>query len=1290
MTSGRRKRKLSVLSIILVLSLVLSLFGNIGMKQVRADGYESFTLYYQYEGSETLYVNIWSWNGIGLSSDTVYSDNDPMGWGKELGILQAVEGNTGWYSVTFDILDASADDGFTIYAGSEAGKLIEFDNNWNNTSDYEVLVSGDFDAYAYTADGVTSDLEKAGLNFGSGDEDGYSDGKLVNGDFSEKDTGWTFAWPESISDECVSYKTDEWLTDPENQFIQMTYYPADSTEAADVSVYQYVKNLSGSFKVSLDYMSDADVTVPVTLYVQDSNGGIITSTDLPVCSGWNVWDTVETEDFDIPEDGIIQIRIEGKFLQQYVNIDSVVLQDMSTPAEERIFDLDTEVSEYDPVKSDIYLEKVDLMNDFATGFDLSSYLSIKESDATYKDKDGYELSDEEFFDYLAQNGVNYVRVRCWVDPTDGEGHTYGGGNCTVETVKEIGRLATDAGMRVLVDFHYSDFWTDPGKQTSPKAWADLELAERAATLKQYTIDSLQEILDAGVDVGMVQIGNETINGICGVTSVSDMCELFKAGSEGVQEIEKENGTQIMIVIHVTNPEKGNCVTWAKNLQNNAVVYDVLATSYYPYWHGTLENLYSQLDTVASTYGKYVMVAETSYVHTLEDGDGHENTESEGKLDIDTFDYEISPQGQALAIRSVTNVVASIPDHKGIGVFWWEPAWIPVQHYDPNADNAAEVLAKNKDIWENIGSGWATSYAADYDKDVGEWYGGSSVDNEGVFDFDGQALENVAIFNMIRGGTTAEDYLLEIKDAEAEFEEGEDIVLPGTVSVVMASGKSEEAEVIWDEDAVLEAKESGVGKYVISGKVTYKDEDFAVLCNLTIKPYNYLINPGVEDEDMTMWNISASYLGRKADSSNTRSGSYTMHFWDGTSAEFEVNQKIKLEQGCYKAGTFFEGADLGDDAELTFFVKVGDGELMEVPFEAKGWQVWQNPEIDWFYVPEDDTEVTIGAKLTNGAGGAWGAFDDWYVYSAEQEEKELTAVHDIHRIGTREDVIYTFSLNDETEIADIMIGGERPDAEDYTIEIQDGTATLTIKADALSELGCGGVDSSKQYFVLVVVKGINYTGDLHVEYWRFKDVTNPKSWYFDSVRIMNEMGIMTGDPLGEGEIQTTFRPNDSITRAEFATLLYGMNTAITGSAGEIYGDSPFTDVTNKDAYYYEPCIWAYENGIVVGKNGKDGSLIFDRKSNITRVEMAQMLRAYAETMGMEPEYDENMDFSDYADGASVKGWKKAPMSFAVTYGLISGNEDKETGAVTLDCSSSATRAMTAAIVYRFIQAFVSPE
>ena len=362
------------------------------------------------------------------------------------------------------------------------------------------------------------------------------------------------------------------------------------------------------------------------------------------------------------------------------------------------------------VQGDINVKKVeDLSEDFIMGLDISSVISEFNSGVTYQDFDGNVIDNiSDFCKFLKDDcGITNIRVRVWNDPYDSEGNGYGGGDNDVETAVKIAEGCADAGLKMLVDFHYSDFWADPSKQQPPKVWEDYGLEEKEEAIRTFTTDSLEKIAATGAEIDMVQVGNETTNSFVGETGTNyaDMCTLFNAGAKAIRDFDKN----IRIVIHFTNPERTNqLVNWAERLQNNNVDYDILATSYYPYWHGTLENLKSQFQTVREEYGKDVMVAETSYAYTLNDTDGHDNTVRVGQNDNVTS-YEFSEQGQADCIR---DIIAAVSEAGGLGVYYWEPAWITVGDTTGLEGDAYDARVEaNKNLWETYGSGWASSYSA---------------------------------------------------------------------------------------------------------------------------------------------------------------------------------------------------------------------------------------------------------------------------------------------------------------------------------------------------------------------------------------------------------------------------------------------------------------------------------------------------------------------------------------------------------------------------------------------------
>ena len=363
------------------------------------------------------------------------------------------------------------------------------------------------------------------------------------------------------------------------------------------------------------------------------------------------------------------------------------------------------------------------------GVDISSILAVENAGVTFCNEYGRK---QDIFRTLSEHGVNYIRVRVWNEPYDSRGNSYGGGNCDLYTAAEIGRRAAKYGMKLLVDIQYSDFWADPEKQTRPKYWIQHDHETLKGEIYKYTAWVLETISEAGGNIGMVQVGNETNCFFCGETDMYKICDLFASGDQAIRDFDRS----VLIAHHFANPSTGSYAWYAQVMDECNLDYDVFATSYFPYLHGTTENLTAVLKEIADTYNKYVMVAETAYPYTSEDGDTFGNAVSEDS-DSAVFRYDISVEGQAQCLTDVFQAVANVGE-KGIGVFYWEPAWLGVNGIS---------WEEQSSLWKKYGSGWATDYAAEYDASV-TGAGGSSYDNQALFDFEGNSLKSLQVFRNI--------------------------------------------------------------------------------------------------------------------------------------------------------------------------------------------------------------------------------------------------------------------------------------------------------------------------------------------------------------------------------------------------------------------------------------------------------------------------------------------------------------------------------------------------------------
>ena len=607
--------------------------------------------------------------------------------------------------------------------------------------------------------------------------------------------------------------------------------------------------------------------------------------------------------------------------------------------------------------SDLYVRKAEhLPEDFFLGMDVSSVLSLEASGVRYRDTDGTE---KDLFALLSENGVNLIRVRVWNDPFDSDGNGYGGGNNNIEAAVEIGRRAAAYGLPLLVDFHYSDFWADPSKQQTPKAWEGMDIKAKAEALYTYTADCLSRLKAEGIRVSMVQLGNETNGRMCGERIWMNIVHhLMKAGSRAVREVYPD----ALVAVHFTNPESADTMlNYASKLAYYDLDYDVFGTSYYPYWHGTLDNLRQVLGEIAETYGKKVMVMETSYAYTLEDGDFSGNTIGEGG-GYEKY-WPVTVQGQSNALQ---DVVRTVQEAGGIGVCWWEGAWIPV---------GTESFEENSRLWETYGSGWASSFAGSYDPaDAGKYYGGCACENQAMFDFEGRALPSLATFRLLRTGQEVEVQPDAIDDPVLTCDLAGEIVLPETVSAVMNDGSRIELPVTWEAVDTAAMKASGPAEYTVQGVA----EGMPATLLIRMVNFNYLINGDFEGEDTGEWvtdNFGGTeqlYIEEKK--SDSLDGTKHYHFYSAAKDQvgFRLEQTVdNLPAGTYRFDVSIMGGDAGD-YESYAYIKKGDEVSAECGLQITAWNAWHEGACETEV--EEGGSLTVGVYVRCGGAGAWGKID----------------------------------------------------------------------------------------------------------------------------------------------------------------------------------------------------------------------------------------------------------------------------------------------------------------------------
>lgn len=363
--------------------------------------------------------------------------------------------------------------------------------------------------------------------------------------------------------------------------------------------------------------------------------------------------------------------------------------------------------------------------DFIKGADISTLIDVEKHGGKFFDQNHQQ---QDAMVVLKQNGFNYVRLRLWVDPKDAAGEPYGGGNNDLATTLELAKRAKAQGFKILLDFHYSDFWTDPGKQFKPKSWAKMDYPQLKTAIHDYSRDVIAQFRQQGVVPDMVQVGNEMNGGILwpegkswgeGGGEFDRLAGLLNAAISGVRADEKDP-SKIKIMLHLAEGTKNDTFRWwFDEINQRNVPYDVIGLSFYTYWNGPISALQTNMDDISKRYNKDVIVVEVAYGYSTQNCDAAENSFNE--KEAKDGGYPGTVQGQADFLSDMIKSLVAVPGNRGKGLFYWEPTWIPVN-----------------------GAGWATPAGMTYIND--HWKEGNARENQALFSCDGQVLPSIKVFN----------------------------------------------------------------------------------------------------------------------------------------------------------------------------------------------------------------------------------------------------------------------------------------------------------------------------------------------------------------------------------------------------------------------------------------------------------------------------------------------------------------------------------------------------------------
>jgi len=374
------------------------------------------------------------------------------------------------------------------------------------------------------------------------------------------------------------------------------------------------------------------------------------------------------------------------------------------------------------------------MSEFLKGMDISSLTEVEALGGKFF----VNGKPQDLFDILKSHGVNTIRLRLWNDPFGKNHESYLGGFCDLKNILQLAHRAKAHSMSILLDFHYSDFWADPGKQFKPKAWSKIEGLELEKSVFDYTQSVLERFKHEGILPEYVQIGNEITNGMLwpdGKLEVNPqggprlgyerLARLLRAGIKGVKNISPIT----KIVLHLERSgDNALYHEWLDEiLVKEKVDFDILGVSYYVYWHGPFDAFKKNMRDILKTYKKPICMVETSYGFTGKEYEASIKPEAFAGLVMTDEKlsalnpkppFPLSHEGQNAFVQELLQTI----DELGLlGFYYWEPAWLPLH-----------------------GSSWASSEAVAY---IHETKGtGNEWANQGLFDYHGNAL---LALNLIR-------------------------------------------------------------------------------------------------------------------------------------------------------------------------------------------------------------------------------------------------------------------------------------------------------------------------------------------------------------------------------------------------------------------------------------------------------------------------------------------------------------------------------------------------------------
>ena len=587
------------------------------------------------------------------------------------------------------------------------------------------------------------------------------------------------------------------------------------------------------------------------------------------------------------------------------------------------------------------------MLDYYKGMDISFLQEYLEKGMKTYDLDGTLIDPLKL---AKKHGVNAMRLRIWHTP---ENVPESGGYCSLERTIVMAKKIKQEGFDFLLDFHYSDWWADPGKQRKPMAWENLHGTELEEAVYTYTKKVLCALKEAGAMPDMVQIGNEIRSGLLfpdgELPDYVSMVRLVNAGIRAAREI---GGKELLIMIHL---DQGGRYFYLKDWFDRAFEaglsdFDVIGLSYYPFWHGTFNDLKETTKKLIQDFKKPIILAETA--HAWRKSKNGFIDEAQEKI----AGFAASPLGQRMVLDMDNTIMASLPDKMGRGIYYWEPLCIP------RGDEG----------------GWA--------------------ENMGILDERGQAMEAIHSFEFVRGDAKPELPAKIYKPQRLTVQVHQNVQLPEEVKVLYRDGNIQSHKVKWENAGAVKADE--IGTIFVKGIIDGFD-GFDELDDEWTKPVvqeievveklmseKNLFADANWDDGLTQWETSSSEDGVNVQLYPEFEDQFPAPPVNAVRVEgvknfiFHISQKKKnLASGRYVlkaqySGTDTTGVEVHLFAEKTKDTNTQSSELFQAVIHPT--KEWQESKIN-FSIEEGDT---LTAGLTISAPPVYGMVRRFLLYKED--------------------------------------------------------------------------------------------------------------------------------------------------------------------------------------------------------------------------------------------------------------------------------------------------------------------